>query len=168
MIDNRQWYIIEYKGLVFSFYIMIYIISNQNFGPISKKDLKSYRCQRLSFSQELQNNLDIFVIFIIFTLIEYVDDKNIRLIYFTLQIRYQTENKLMPLLREREVCNITPLCNGLIDILSKRQHIESELYSKTYKELAGITYISATLCKEEAGSKTLLLIESAGNSAGDC
>ena len=55
-----------------------------------------------------------------------------------------------------------------MDIGLERWYTVYELHGKTCEELASIAHISATLREEEAGSKTLLLIISTGDGAGDC
>jgi hypothetical protein len=48
----------------------------------------------------------------------------------------------MPLIRERQARNITPLCNSITDMPSERWYVVWEQHGNTCEELAGMAHIS--------------------------
>jgi hypothetical protein len=77
------------------------------------------------------------------------------------------EDELVPLVVERLACNITPLYNSIVNILTESRHTVRKLYSNACNELTSIAYISSTFCEEEASPKPPILKVSLGNGVGN-
>jgi len=83
------------------------------------------------------------------------------------ELRQGAEDELVPLVAERLACNIATISYTRTNVPMERRDTAPKLHSNACNELTSVAHISATLCKEKASPKLLLLEVSASDSAGN-